>query len=62
MTIALERKQAASALTVSLRTLDELVRTGEIRVCRVGRRVIVPVSALEEFLNGSQRQLATTAR
>jgi|GEM_PF-1733397 len=30
----------------------ELVNGGEIRSLRIGRRIVVPVSAVEEFLSG----------
>src|SRR5690606_3287173 len=36
----------------------ELVNSGEIRALRVGRRIVVPQSAVEEYLSGTVRRAA----
>jgi len=44
------KKQAAEALNVSLRTIDNLVARGELRVTRIGRRVLVPIAELRRLV------------
>jgi excisionase family DNA binding protein len=39
--LALSRKDAAIALGVSLRTLDSLLASGELRGRRIGRRIVI---------------------
>lgn len=50
--IAYNVRQAAQVLGIGERTLRALIRAGQIRVARVGRRVLVPHSALVEFVEG----------
>ncbi len=49
MTLWHTRKNAASALSLSLRKLEKLISQGELEVRRCGRRVYVPTEALEDF-------------
>ena len=51
--LALGLGEAAAALGVSRFTVARLVRSGKLRGVRVGRRVVVPLAALEEFLGRS---------
>ncbi len=44
------RKEAAETLSVSVRTLQSLIRGGRIRAKRVGRRTLIPKSELEKFV------------
>ncbi|BDG16980.1 helix-turn-helix domain-containing protein [Thermus brockianus] len=48
--VAYNIAQAARVLGIGERTLRYLIRAGQIRVARVGRRVLVPHSALVEFV------------
>lgn len=48
--IALNKKEAARLLGVSLRTIDRLIALKELQVRRLGRRVLIPRSALDGFL------------
>lgn len=48
--LALTIAQAAEAVGLSGRTLEELIRTGALRPVRVGRRVLLPVRELERWL------------
>ncbi|UZX16531.1 helix-turn-helix domain-containing protein [Thermus sp. PS18] len=48
--IAYNLRQAAEVLGIGESTLRALIRGGHIRVAHVGRRVLVPHSALVEFL------------
>jgi len=47
---AVNLKEAAQALGVHPHTLKMLIADGRLRVVRVGRRYLVPVSELERFL------------
>lgn len=48
--LALTVEEAAEVLRLSRCTVLELVGEGRLRVVRVGRRVIVPTRAIEDFL------------
>jgi len=48
--LALTIREAGEAVSLSPRTVEELIRVGELRVKRVGRRVLVPVASLERWL------------
>ncbi len=48
--------QAAEALSVGRTTLYELVNTGRLATVRVGRRRLVPASALVALVDELQRQ------
>ena len=48
--IALSKQEAARTLGVSLRTIDRLISVKELRVRRLGRRVLIPRASLERFL------------
>ena len=43
--------EAAEALSLSRSAVKELVYQGRIKVVRVGRRVLIPKWALDEFLS-----------
>ena len=43
------RLEAAQILSISLRTLDHVAARGEIRVRRIGRKVLIPRTELERF-------------
>ena len=45
----LSRKEAAAQLSVSVRTLDELIVRGELKVRRIGKRLLVPRKELERL-------------
>jgi excisionase family DNA binding protein len=45
----LGRDAAAEALDVSVRTIDDAIRKGELRAYRVGRRVLVCRDALIRY-------------
>ena len=48
--LALSRKEAASAVGVSVPTLDRLVQRGLLRPSRALRRPLFPVTEIERFL------------
>lgn len=49
-TLALRPREAASALSVSLSTLERLTKAGEIPVVKLGRCRLYELSALSAFL------------
>jgi excisionase family DNA binding protein len=48
--VALSKAKAAQALGVSVRTIDNCIAQKEIRVMRIGRRVLVPMHSIEAAL------------
>ena len=51
--VALSVEEAAGRLGVSRSLIWKMVNQGTIRTVRAGHRVLVPVSAVEEFLSVS---------
>ncbi len=49
-TIAFNRRETADALRVSLRTVDYLLAQGKLRGTRIGRRVVIPRTEVEDLL------------
>lgn len=47
--IFLSKREAARMLSISVRTVDNLIGRKELSARRVGRRVLIPRKALEEF-------------
>jgi excisionase family DNA binding protein len=47
--ILVSKRDAARQLSVSPRTLDNLIAGRELPVRRIGRRVLIPRKALENF-------------
>lgn len=50
----LNRIGAAEYLGISLRTIDELISNGSLRVVRIGRSVRFRAESLEEFLEANE--------
>ncbi len=48
--MAYTRQEAADALRVSLRTLDNLLAQGRVRARRIGRRVVIPRAEIAKLL------------
>ena len=48
---ALPRPEAAKYLGISTRLLDDLLSAGEIQRVKIGRKTVVRVDDLENFLN-----------
>jgi excisionase family DNA binding protein len=48
--VALSKTQAAQALGVSVRTIDNCIAQQKIRVLRIGRRVLIPMNSIEAAL------------
>ena len=50
--LALTVKEVAKLLGISRNTAYRLIKSKKLRSVRVGRQIRVPLSALEEYLNG----------
>ncbi|MCA9289009.1 MAG: excisionase family DNA-binding protein [Phycisphaerales bacterium] len=48
--LALSKDEAAAALALSPRTIDDLIADGSLPCVRVGRRVLLPVDGLRRWL------------
>lgn len=48
------RKEAANALSLGIRTLDQLVSSGQLPARRIGRRVLIPKRSIEDFASQPQ--------
>jgi len=44
------KRDAATLLSLSLRTVDNLIARKELRTVRIGRRVLIPVAELNQFI------------
>jgi excisionase family DNA binding protein len=47
--LLVSKREAASALSVSVRTVENLIRRKELLARKIGRRTLIPLSALESF-------------
>lgn len=48
------RREAKEIIGCCLATIDQLIRDGRLRAIRLSpRRIVIPASALEEYLNGN---------
>ncbi len=54
--LAITVSEAACRLGIGRNSAYEAVRRGEIPTIRIGKRILVPVSALERLLDGSSDQ------
>ena len=45
------RDEAAAAIGVSVRKLDDLIKAEDIKVARIGTRVLIPVANLQDYLD-----------
>ena len=44
-----DRRSAAAALSISIRSLDYYIARGELRTIRIGRKVLIPAGELKQF-------------
>ena len=47
--------EAAEAVRLSRSQIYELIRSGQLRTIKLGRRRLVPVQALTDYINGLMR-------
>jgi excisionase family DNA binding protein len=57
--ILVSKREAAKALSISIRTLDYLIASKQLAARRIGKRVLVPRRALESF---ARRDHPTTVK
>ena len=60
--LALTKNEAAAALGVNTRTLDNWVKRGRIKTVKTERLVLFPMQALQEFVNGADSTDADPTR
>ncbi len=48
--MAISRREAARILSVSLRTIDNLIAMKKLKTFRVGRRVLIPTTVIAKFV------------
>jgi excisionase family DNA binding protein len=53
--ILLSKRQAAQALSISIRTLDKLILTKRLPVHKIGRRVLISRASMERFAVGGEK-------
>jgi hypothetical protein len=46
------RKDAAQALSISIRSLDYLIERGDFSTKRIGKKVLIPAAELRRFARG----------
>jgi excisionase family DNA binding protein len=61
-TALLDRPHAAAELSISLRTLDDLVARGELPVVRIGRAVRIRPTAIEYFIEARETRTKPRTR
>jgi excisionase family DNA binding protein len=62
--LAYTKAEAAMSLGLSLRTIDSLISAKELTARKIGRRVLIPASALRAFLrsdHGTEERLELAA-
>jgi hypothetical protein len=47
-----DRKGAAAALSISIRSLDYLIGRGALSTRRIGKKVLIPARDLQRFASG----------
>lgn len=52
--ILLSKRQTAQVLSISIRTLDKLIQSRKLLVRKIGRRVLISRSAIEQFATGGE--------
>jgi excisionase family DNA binding protein len=53
------KREAAQRLSISIRTLENLLATKELEARRIGRRVLIPATVLESFANRARQSQKT---
>ncbi|QDP95084.1 helix-turn-helix domain-containing protein [Microlunatus elymi] len=53
--LAYRVEEAADAVGVSKSQIYELIRSGQLRTVKLGRRRLVPVQALADYIDGMTR-------
>ena len=53
--LLLSKKDVASALSISVRTLENLIANKALAARKIGRRTLIPLTALEVFARRDHR-------
>lgn len=53
--VLLSKRQAAQALSISVRTLDKLIQSRKLPVHKIGRRVLISRTSMERFAIGGEK-------
>ena len=56
--LAVKVTEAARLTTLHPWTIRQYIKNGRLRAVRCGRRLVVPISALEDFLRGDAKKVA----
>lgn len=59
--LAYTKAEAASALGLCLRTIDNLIAAKELTTRKIGRRVLIPASALRSLLRCDHETMPNAA-
>jgi len=62
MAISFSVRVAAEQCGLSERSVHSAIKRGDLKVMRVGRRVLITPKALEDYLNGRTRKSKVGAR
>jgi len=57
--LAVDLRQAAALVSVSVYTIRRYVRQGKLRSTRIGRRVVVPLSELRLMMESGMNSVVT---
>ena len=61
--LAYSKKEAAAVTSLSLRGIDYLIESGQLKAVKVGRRVIIPAQELEKLVfNGAGSGILADSR
>jgi excisionase family DNA binding protein len=60
--ISVSIQEAAKILGVSKKTFYPLIREGKVRTVKIGRRVLVSVQSLHEFVDGKKESCNPTEK
>jgi excisionase family DNA binding protein len=50
--LGLSKKEAAAESSLSVRTLDYLIKQGKLKARKIGKRVVIPGAELEKLVRG----------
>lgn len=59
--LTLSRDEGAAAIGICVRKFDDLVKAGEIKVARIGTRVLIPAANLQDYLDRLSGRTLTPA-
>ncbi len=54
-----DRHDAAQYLSISQRSLDYLVANGELKTRKIGSRVLIPISELQQYAKVDHKRIAS---